>query len=111
MNGQIRQGDVILIPVDEIPGHNRNEAREKGEGLILAAGEVTGHHHRVRDPYARIRKSMGQRYLTVSKRGATLTHEEHEPIEVPQGKYLIGGQREYVSPTPTRPASQMRVYD
>ena len=106
-----RQGDILLIPVDSVPTLGTNEARERGEGLILAAGEATGHHHRVKDPYARIRKTMGKRYLSVSKRGAALTHEEHDPIDLPKGKYLIANQREYVSPTPTRAASSMRVLD
>jgi hypothetical protein len=115
MKGQYRQGDVILVPVDDIPSGgytvNRREEFGKGEGLILAAGEATGHHHRVKESGARMVMRGMEMYLRVPKSGATITHEEHDPIKLPAGSYKVGGQREYISPTPTRPASQRRVFD
>jgi hypothetical protein len=42
----IRQGDVILIPVDSIPANAVELDARQGGKVILAYGEVTGHHHR-----------------------------------------------------------------
>jgi hypothetical protein len=41
----IRQGDVCLVRVREIP-KDAIEQPQKGKKLILALGEATGHHHR-----------------------------------------------------------------
>jgi hypothetical protein len=102
-----RQGDVLLVPV-ELSVRSREldyVYRDKGEGIILAAGEATGHHHRIRTPGAREYRGptavgtpaslRGKRFLTVGKKGAELTHEEHDTIQIPQGTYEIVQQREY----------------
>jgi len=77
-----RQGDVLLVPVDKLPAAKKRKfvRRRKGEGVILAAGEATGHHHRVRELGAREYRAGKERYLTVGKAGGTVTHEEHDPI-------------------------------
>ena len=112
MSEQYRQGDVILIRVDKssVDGLSVTH-RKRGEGIILAAGEATGHHHRVRDSHARLFEGFSGRFLRVPKSGATLTHEEHDPIQLPEGTYLIGGQREYTPPALRRAASTQRVWD
>lgn len=115
----IRQGDVVLIPTD-IPKETHVVHREarfgKGQGIIVASGEATGHHHRVRDRSARLHTKDGVSYLRVGKNGASLTHEEHDPLKLEAGDYRIGTQREYEPPkpevrqAPARPASR-RVWD
>lgn len=98
-----RQGDVLLIPVtlNVFPNELDFVQRAKGDGIILAAGEATGHHHRIRDRHAREFRgnlrtaTQGRRFVRVSQRGATITHEEHDPIKVPAGVYEIVQQREY----------------
>lgn len=97
-----RQGDVLLVPVDAPLQRDLEYVRRKpGEGIILAAGEATGHHHRVRERGARefsgtdITGTKGRRFLFVGQKGATITHEEHDPISVPAGEYEIVQQREY----------------
>lgn len=103
-----RQGDVLLVPVELSVWFRdlRHVPRKKGEGIILAAGEATGHHHRVRTSSAREYRASsmavalpealrGKRYLRVGKKGAELTHEEHDTIQIPQGTYEIVQQREY----------------
>lgn len=113
-----RQGDVLLVPVadSEIPkkGHRVCRRRKAGEGVILAAGEATGHHHRVREKGAREYVSGGQRYLFTGKAGGTVTHEEHDPIELPANTvFKIVQQREYepVIKDNTIRQSERRVYD
>jgi hypothetical protein len=84
----IRQGDVILVPVLEIEG-------QKLSHLTLAEGEVTGHKHRISDGQAELFEKDGTLYLRVFSDVATLTHEEHHAIQIPQGSWLVRIQREY----------------
>lgn len=98
-----RQGDVLLVPVTDPPKARdlAYQKRRKGQGIILAAGEATGHHHRVRERGARVYRgteitnTSGKRFLFVGKNGATITHEEHDPVAVPQGVFEVVQQREY----------------
>jgi len=109
---EIRQGDVMLKPVTNMPRSTRLIPRKldghpEVKGIVLAAGAATGHHHVVADPYARLFESLytGERYLRVSRRGAMLTHEEHDPLPLERGDYAIQRQREYEPPSDPRPRS------
>jgi hypothetical protein len=84
----IRQGDVILLPAPQIEG-------EQLPHLTLAEGEVTGHKHRISDGKAELYEKDGTLYLRVFSDTATLTHEEHNAISVPQGNWVVRIQREY----------------
>lgn len=112
MRGMIRQGDVLLVPVDSFPfeGNRRNKyvKREKnGGGIIVAAGEATGHHHRIQTDRVQMYRDTGQFFVEVKNpEGAELTHEEHETLEIPPGKYRVDNQREYAAQ-----AAPVRVYD
>lgn len=101
-----RQGDVLLVPVNDadLPSRKdlRYQKRKKGEGVILAAGEATGHHHRVREAGVREyrwKRGVGlahERFLFVGAKGGTVTHEEHDPITLPPDTvFKIVQQREY----------------
>ncbi|HEY9747075.1 MAG TPA: hypothetical protein V6C63_00135 [Allocoleopsis sp.] len=90
----IRQGDVILIPVDSA-AEAPTQAGEKLPHLTLAEGEVTGHSHRISVGEAELRDRDGTLYLTITSDSATLTHEEHKPIQVPQGNWIVRIQRQY----------------
>jgi len=110
----------MLKPVEWIPGEYERAKRNTIDGrnnswsqrrnrkkidLILAAGEATGHHHRVLESGARIisrpRGLDGNsvQVLLVPKNGATVTHEEHDSIALPKGAYEIIRQKEYVDPS------------
>ena len=93
----IRQGDVLLVPVDEIPAGVRPVARADGR-LVLATGEATGHAHAVLDAGAHLLENdVDERFLQVLEEGGvTLTHEEHAAVRVPPGDYRVRRQREYV---------------
>lgn len=111
----MRQGDVLLIPVDantELPAIARLAPREGGR-VVLAHGEVTGHAHAIADrevelfTLAPAGTSVGDevdRWLRVQRaEGATLVHDEHTALHVPAGDYLVRRQREYApGPVPTR---------
>ncbi|MCL1474820.1 hypothetical protein [Argonema antarcticum] len=84
----IRQGDVILLPVQQTGG-------KKLPHLTLAEGEVTGHSHRIGNGEAELYDRDGTLYLRVFSTEALLTHEEHKPIAVPQGDWMVRIQREY----------------
>ena len=84
----IRQGDVILLPVEQINGQQLPH-------LTLAEGEVTGHSHRISDGVAKLYEKNGILYLHILSETATLTHEEHQPIELLQGSWMVRIQREY----------------
>lgn len=85
----LRQGDVLLIPA--VAG----ESGRKLDHLTLAEGEVTGHRHRISQGEAELYERDGTLYLKVLSPTALLTHEEHHPISIPQGDWMVRIQREY----------------
>ena len=84
----IRQGDVILQPTKLTSG-------KKLSHLTLAEGEVTGHSHRITTGNAELYEKDATIYLKVLSETATLTHEEHKAIKIPQGNWMVNIQREY----------------
>jgi hypothetical protein len=103
---QYRQGDVFIERVAEIPAFAQKQ--ETSRRVILAHGEVTGHHHvlETADPadwWKPGRFSIanpipptmtGELYLSLPD-SASVTHPEHATIELPPGKYRVTRQREY----------------
>ena len=102
-----RQGDVLLVPVSEIP-KTATRAKAKHRRLILAEGENTGHSHSIIDSDAvdllEI-PSQQEMFLLVKEGDALLEHQEHATITVPPGAYRVIRQREY------DPAGERRVQD
>lgn len=92
MGHMIRQGDVLLVPVTEIP-----EAipvpRDAGR-VVLAYGEVTGHAHAITEPGVALLEAGERRYLRADA-AAELLHEEHATLSVAPGLYEVIIQREY----------------
>lgn len=84
----LQQGDVILAKVKEIKGKKLNH-------LILAKGEVTGHHHRITTGEAELYEDNGTLYLRVLSDTAELTHEEHKTLTLPKGDFIVKRIREY----------------
>jgi len=92
----IRQGDVILLPVQQaVSAATLQELGQELPHLILAEGEVTGHKHRVSEGEAQLYEKDGTLYLRVISDTALLTHEEHKTISIPQGTWMVRIQREY----------------
>lgn len=97
MRQLIRQGDVLLIPVDAVPAETKPVAREQGR-LILAHGEVTGHAHAIVEKEAELVTAAQAAELYLLVHGSDpvhLRHEEHDTLQVPPGDYRVRRQREY----------------
>ena len=95
----IRQGDVLLVPVEETPADVVPVAVEDGR-LILARGEATGHHHSIAfaDRVALFREdgSGGGLFLSVTGPApVVLEHQEHHALQIPPGNFEVRRQKEY----------------
>ncbi len=88
--GVIRQGDVLLIPID-----STKISGKKLFHLRLAEGEGTGNSHRIINGQAELYERDRVLYLRVISPQATLKHEEHRALEIPHGNWMIRIQREY----------------
>jgi len=95
-----RQGDVWLRQIDRLPA-GAKEVKIKNGKIVLAWGELTGHHHRIDVAEGEAREfslasahAAVRRFLKVVSE-ATVRHEEHAPIPLPSGVYEIVIQREY----------------
>jgi len=85
----IRQGDLLVVKVDSIPGDAK-----KQEHRILAEGEATGHMHEL--DMGEVYEQGGTLYFKVIGNGtATLRHPEHGPATFEEGTYKVIRQREY----------------
>lgn len=92
-----RQGDVLIFWIDgrksgaaeELPPGDQN-------GVVLALGEQTGHRHILYGPGNKLFARSGSidRILNVSAK-SFLRHEEHGPIALPAGNFVVRIQREY----------------
>lgn len=104
IRGIVRQGDVLLVPVEEIPGAG-GRAVEEGSHFVLAEGEATGHAHVVLGAGRLFRPGLDRgsagTYLLVEE-PATLVHDEHDAIGLAAGAYEVRRQREYMPPVPRR---------
>jgi hypothetical protein len=92
----LRQGDVLLVRVPEMPPFNLRPRDDKGD-VVLKFGESTGHCHSFRGEEAakvRLWDAGAERYLQVLER-AELRHEEHAPIVVEPGIYHLPEQVAY----------------
>lgn len=99
---QARQGDVFVFRVETLPKERKEVQRENGL-VILALGEATGHHHSIADIGVEMFETANtvDRWLRIGEAGATLAHQEHAAINLPQGDYIVRIQREY-NPEMTR---------
>ena len=92
-----RQGDLLLIPVEEIPDGLTLVPRESGS-IVLAEGEATGHLHAIEAPEATFLATdlaeIEGRFLAVEAE-VDLTHPEHSTVTLPPGNYEVRRQREY----------------
>lgn len=100
--GQIRQGDVYLIPIGEPRAVTRAmDAHGHPLAGVRIAGERTGHAHELA---ARVYDQADGRRVLFLERPGKLTHQQHEHQEVEAGWWELRHQREHVpaSPTPVR---------
>lgn len=90
-----RHGDVLIEKVASIP----KEAKRLRH-RTLAHGELTGHSHQIQEKSQVALWQAGRElFLQIEAKHATVVHQEHAAIEIPQGTYRVWRQREY---TPER---------
>jgi len=93
MSKTFRQGDLLFKKVESIP----NTATPSNDPIILR-GEATGHAHRIKNGLVyrmfSWRRNGGTMFLKAGK-GAVILHEEHAPLQLEIGFYMIIRQREY----------------
>lgn len=91
---QYRQGDVLLIAMDNVklPDEAKRLPND-GERVVLAYGEVTGHAHALSGDVAALYQA-GKTTILETQEGAVLRHEEHNAIDLPRGLYRVIRQRE-----------------
>jgi len=112
-----QQGDVVMFQVDD---ETFDKYAKKGDdntvsyntqshnNPVLAFGEATGHLHQIhmKDMLdaAEVTLHMGwhreagrdvPEAFEVREETVTLTHEEHNPLDVPPGKYVVRIVREF----------------
>lgn len=101
-----RQGDVLIELIDSVPSSATKQ--KKSTAIVLAHGEVTGHHHtlelskpadwwkqgEISTANDKPRTLAGELYVTLPW-GGVVTHQEHARIDLPKGTYRIMRQREY----------------
>lgn len=90
----VRQGDVVLVAVTEIPVDAVTVERDRGR-VVLAYGEVTGHAHALTEEGVTLLKAANQDVFLRVVEPASLRHEEHNRIDVPPGLYRVVRQREW----------------
>ena len=112
-----QQGDVVMFQVDDETfdkyakkgnDHTVSYNTQSHNNPVLAFGEVTGHLHQIhmKDMLeaAEVTLHMGwhreagkdvPEAFEVREETVTLTHEEHNPLDVPPGKYVVRIVREF----------------
>ena len=86
-----QQGDVTGIKLCKMPpGEQKIIAKSK---CVVAHGE-SGHSHVIEDDEAELIQ-IGDKMLLSLKNNATLTHEEHKPIDLTPGIWEIGRVNEF----------------
>lgn len=103
----IRQGDVLLVPVTQIPADVK--AREPGtRGHVLMEGEATGHAHTIEDVdgvqfvTSEQAEELRMWLLVETEEPVDLVHDEHDTLAIPPGQYEVIRQVEY-EPEALRP--------
>ena len=111
-----QQGDVVMLKVDDEYFEKNVRSNEHPVGYntqsnnnpVLAFGEVTGHKHQIhmKDMLDKAEVTLHMGYngksgmdvpdaFEVCEETVILTHEEHKPIELPPGKYMVRIVREF----------------
>lgn len=97
MNAPLRQGDILLVPVEKVPANLTEVPREAGK-IVLAEGEATGHLHAIDSEEATFLAAdlaeIEGRFLVVESEVA-ITHPEHSTVPVAPGAYRVVRPREY----------------
>lgn len=108
MKKVVRQGDMIFYAVNNVSSDLK---KQSGEKLTVGFGEVTGHSHDIfpvgdatieayvsNDAETVTEEDLGNMdklFFEITNGSAVVVHEEHDTIELKEGKYLRINQVEY----------------
>jgi hypothetical protein len=84
-----RQGDLLFLWQETRPSVDLNIRQSN----IIVAGEATGHAHRLQSGTI-LEAPDGTLYLDITQT-TQVVHEEHGPITLDPGMWLVVRQREY----------------
>ena len=88
-----RQGDILLIRVDQIP--SGAEKQITGRSIVLGEGETAGHRHEILETSkVDVYRQAEGLYLDVAEE-TTLVHPEHAHVALLPGSYQIIRQVEF----------------
>jgi hypothetical protein len=87
----VRQGDILVVPIErDIQGDA--VAAKKGK-LVVAEGELTGHHHFVKASSAVVLTDDGVDKFIEVQEAAQLKHQTHRALHLPEGNSVVIQQR------------------
>lgn len=89
-----RQGDTLYIYHPELQSIAGNVIPRVAGRIIVAAGEVTGHHHAISTADVTFIERDSIRWL-VAPQEFVVAHEEHKPLVLESGVWEIVYQYEY----------------
>jgi hypothetical protein len=92
MQMQYRQGDLLFVRLDIQPAGELTVR----QNAVIVVGEATGHAHRLQTGRAGmiLEDFDGSLYLNIAHM-TQVVHEEHSPIILDPGWWLVIRQREY----------------
>lgn len=83
-----RQGDLLFRRIPKMPTNVQSLKTD-----VVAEGETTGHKHKLQGN-AQLYQLGNEKYVSVTGR-AKLVHDEHKPIVLEEGAYVVIQEREY----------------
>lgn len=90
--GKLQQGDVLLFQVNSLPnGKKKLLAKDK---IVVMEGEATGHCHTINSVGSKFWEIDSVQYLKLDE-PTDIVHQEHGPITVDEGIWMIGRVREH----------------
>ena len=88
-----QHGDVLLKEVKVLP---KGLMLKGTQDVIVAEGELTGHSHKVQGKGVQLLERAEDKTLFLNVIWpSTITHQEHQEIEISPGLYEIGRIKEY----------------
>ena len=92
-----RQGDILFKKIEELPFN----LTQKLSGVV-AEGELTGHAHIIENGALFELVNSSDLFIEANHK-TRIVHDEHLPIELDEGNYMVIRQREYLGGGRTAP--------
>lgn len=95
IKGQIRQGDILIQPIEQIPEKAISENITEDKRFIVATGDSLPFAHYLESEKAQIVGFNGIRYIEAFKKTRIKHEGTHTDLPIQKGKNQILHQREY----------------